>query len=353
MANGTIKNETLNCNYFFVRAHKQERKHFDVFFKKSVVGVGWSETRFDEFEDAKSLVLEIWEAYRYAKTNPQFAGRSLNQIRLFKNMSDGDRVIVPFYNSIRLATVGGNGEQYDESEIYTTDLANQRKVKYEFDDDGNLLTIPRSDLSEGLARRLRMRGTAVGNLWEFGDEIDTLFKNRSGWEANFQQKHKDLSDEFKKQLIENIRWGSTNLAAGGIGLEDLVVELLRLEGYDAKILPKKKFEPGADVDIKASKVDKITEVNVLIQVKHHYGETNSWGAEQLLNASRSPEYENHRLVVVTTGQPGLELSEKCEEKDIVLIDGEGFADWLYELIDKLDVSTRIKLGISEVPRFIE
>lgn len=348
MADSTNEIEISNSDYFFVRALGDR---FDVFFDNSVVAVGWSDTPFNEYTNADCLVSIVREGYR--GKSPQFVGRLMNQIRYFKNLNDGDRIIVPFYDSIRLATVSGHDELYDEAQVDTTDLANQRRVNYVSGDDGNLLTIPRSDLSEGLAKRLRMPGTAVGNLWEFSDEIENLFENRSGWSATFPQKHKELGDNFKRQLLDNLRHGKTNLEAGGIGLEKLVVELLQLEGYAAKKLPTNKFPDDADADIQASRVDRFTEDYLLVQAKHHEGVEDAWPAKQVLNAGGTPGFENHKLVVVTTAQPDGELTEMCEEEDIVLIDGELFVEWLYEHIDKLSAPTRRKLGISEVPSLIE
>ena len=43
--------------------------------------------------------------------------------------------------------------------------------------------------------------------------------------------------------------------AGGIGLEKLVCELLRCNGYNAEVLPKNTFRAEADADIFACKED--------------------------------------------------------------------------------------------------
>ena len=240
-----------------------------------------------------------------------------------------------------------------KDQIDSTDLANQRKVKYQFGDDGNLLTIPRNSLSEGLARRLSMPGTAVGNLWEFDKEIEKLFANRSGWNTEFQNKSFRLESKFKSNLIEKICRGETNLESGGIGLENLVEELLKLEGYDARRIPKNSFKINdGDADIQASKSDMFIEANLLVQVKHHSGETGEKAANQLLKVSQLPEYQNYRLAVVTSAKPSSNLIEACEAHDIVLFDGNRLADWLYQHLDKLKSSTRTKLGISNVPNLV-
>ena len=344
--------ETSNTKYFFVRAMRQEEEHFDVFFGNEVVAIGWSDFNFSEFDDPEVLVSQIRELPYNAELDPRSVGRTMNQIRYFKQLSEGDKIIVPYHSSIRLAVVDGE-ELYDRDQIHSTDLANQRKVKYIYGDDGGLLTIPRKDLSEGLARRLRMRGTFVGNLWEFDKEIESLFSNRSGWNEELQSEILRLESEFKSNLIAKICKGDTNLESGGVGLEKLVEELLILEGYEARIIPKNFFKHDeGDIDIQASKSDMFIEANLLVQVKHHEFESDEKAAKQLVKVRKLPEYENYQLAVVTTAKPSSKLIKVCETHDIVLIDGDRLADWLYQHLDKLDSSTRTKLGISSVPKLV-
>lgn len=331
----------------------QEEEHFDVFFGNEVVAIGWSDFNFSEFDDPEVLVSQIRELPYYAEKDPRYVGRTMNQIRYFKQLTEGDKIIVPYHSSIRLAVVDGK-ELYDRDQIDSTDLANQRKVKYVYGDDGRLLTIPRKNLSEGLARRLRMQGTFVGNLWEFDKEIEKLFSNRSGWNEGLHNENLRLESEFKFNLIEKICRGETNLESGGVGLEKLVEELLVLEGYQARIIPRNSFKPDeGDADIQASKSDMFIEANLLVQVKHHEYESDEKAAKQLVEVSKLPEYENYQLAVVTTAKPSSNLIKVCESHDIVLFDGNKLADWLYQHLDKLESSTRMKLGISNVPNLVE
>jgi len=78
----------------------------------------------------------------------------------------------------------------------------------------------------------------------------------------FYEKEQTRLVEFKVALLNAIQKGKTRLEAGGIGLENLVVELLQLDGYTAKILPKQHFEGFADADIEASRTD-------MIQIQRH------------------------------------------------------------------------------------
>ena len=335
--------------YYLVRAMSQSEKDFSVFFGKEVVAVGWSDVRFCNFHSAEDIINEVRENNdeAYSQAAPQYVSKKMNEIRRFFGMRTGDRIVVSYWGSIRLATVADDELLYNDKE-YDTDLANQRRVKYVLGDDG-FLTLPRNQLSEGLSRRLRVRGTGVGDLTEFGEEIEGLFRGESGWSSRLQTKIDKLSADFKRQLLDNIRNGKTNLETGGYGLEKLVRELLEIEGYQARILPKTAFPGFADADIDASKADRITEVKLLVQVKHHSGESDSWGVTQLREVAQQREYEDHKLVLVTTGDVSQDLTDECEKRDIVLINGKELAAWIYDLVGKVNADTRTKLGISDVP----
>ena len=350
IASSEASDTDTNTGYYLVRAMEGREQDFSVFFEGGVVAVGWSQIRFPDYYNTDELIEAVLGEYKklYAGVPPQYLGKRKNEIRRFKRMRKGDRVVVPYGASIRLATVTDE-ELYDECQVDSTDLANQRRVIYETAGD-DLLTIPRNKLSEGFSRRLRVRGVAVGDLWEFGEEIDNLFRTKEGWPARFQKNSDQLLNEFKGQLLDNIRKGKTNLATGGYGLEKLVHELLEIEGYQARILPKAAYPGFADADIHASKSDRIVETRLLVQVKHHRGKTSSWGTKQLREIiAQQPENADHKLVLVTSGVASQKLIEECERWDIVLIDGKGLVDWIYELIGQIGLTNRNKLGITDVP----
>jgi restriction system protein len=236
--------------------------------------------------------------------------------------------------------------------VDSLDLSNQRRVDY-LRVKGSVVFVPRYELSEGLQRRLRVRGTTVSDLYEFGEEIETLFdKENFGWLSRFEKAQKDLISAFKTKLLQNLREGNTNLEAGGVGLEYLVRELLEIEGYQAQVLSKRAFSEFADADIRASRADRFGEINLLVQVKHHTGITDTWGAKQLAEIHRQQptKYPDYKLVLVSTAEASDELREMCEKQDIILFTGSDLASWIFEAIPKLDPKTRIKLGMSNVPK---
>lgn len=342
-------------NYYMVRAMGQTDLEFKLLFDNNIIAVGWSRVNFSSFDDMEALLREVKVKYHYEKISPQVVGRRLAQIRRFINIKAGDRIILPYYDSVCLAealseqlynpSVGDGG----------LDLSNQRKVKYILGDNKKPINIPRKQLSERLQRRLRVRGSTVADLYEFGDEVKDLFGPEIiTW---FQQSHK-IEEELKKnfliQLWSNLQEGNIGLQTGGIGLEHVVKELLEIEGYEAKIASKCAFPDFADADIIATKADRLGEVNLLVQVKHHKGASGTWGAEQLKEIIRQQpdRFSDHKLILITSAEASKNLQVMCEDQNITLIGGDELVQWIADSVAKLRIETKMKLGISDVPRLL-
>ncbi len=342
-------------NYYMVRAMGQTEPEFDLFFKNSVVAVGWSRVNFSSFDNAEALVKEVKkEYYSDGKTNPQVVGRRLSQIRRFHGIKEGDRIIVPYHSFVRLAKAKSK-RRYDAGIVRDRDLSNQLEVEYLRDGENNLITVRRAKLTEGLQRRLRVPGSTISDLAEYKDEVNRLFGAKTDTWASWINKEEEQRDsEFKIQLLTNLQKGKTNLKAGGIGLEHLVRELLEIEGYKAEFAHKKAFSSFADADIRATRADHIEEIKLLVQVKHHRGTSGTWGAEQLVEIRRQQieDFSDYKLVLVTSGEPNKNLEKVCDDQDIVLIDGTKLVQWIADSVTKLRIETKMKLGISDVPRLL-
>lgn len=343
----------MDKKYLIVRAMHSSQADFDIFFNNSVVAVGWSEIDFSEFdkEGIEHLLGSVEEEYYNSEDIlPQVIGRQLNQVRRFHNINDGDYIIIPFYNSIRLA-IADDKILYDQS-AYDNDLANQRKVRYQYSGD-TYKTIPRDVLSEAFQRRLRVRGSTVSDLYEFKDEIEKLFsQDNYSWTSDFEDKENELKVLLKTRLLNKIRRGKTNLKTGGLGLEYLVKELFICEGYKAEVLAKTTFQFG-DADVYAVKSDKFQETKILIQVKHHNGYTDDWGLQQLSEIKLSEEYKDCKFVLITSAEISEGVRKIAEDLDIAAMDGNEFIDWLIENLHNLSIETKIKLGLSAIPQIAE
>ncbi|ERJ82513.1 hypothetical protein HMPREF1987_01421 [Peptostreptococcaceae bacterium oral taxon 113 str. W5053] len=106
--------------------------------------------------------------------------KKLNEVKRFKNLQEGDIIIVPFYSSVVLAIVGK--EDIYSEKAYERSLANQRKVEYcqvEYClEDGKLMLISRKELSEGLQRRLRVRGSSYQATTDYVEKSTTSARTR-------------------------------------------------------------------------------------------------------------------------------------------------------------------------------
>jgi restriction system protein len=275
-------------NYYLVRTPEE-------LVRKSVVGIGWRDTNFATFSSVDSLLQSMGGL-----------GRRANAVRRFFTMKNGDIVVVPLHRSIVVGVVDGGLEFHQEH--YAIDRPNQRTVKFITAlGKQSLAQISRDELSEKFQRRLRVPGGIVLDISEFNGEIDSIVKALSdgkshSWDDGVQATLLEKEDSFRQGLFRNIQDGHTNLKAGGIGLEYLVTELLIVDGYAASVLSKRAFASFADADIKASKEDRISSTNVLIQVKHHRGTTGDWGIKQLEEIKKQSgiDYSDYELVLVTS-----------------------------------------------------
>lgn len=322
----------------------------DTLVERGIVGVGWSEFDFSSYSDAEAAIQAIRDDWGGV-------GRSANQIRRFFAIQDGDIVVAPIPYAVAIGVSRG-GIRYDADSV-GVDRANQRRVDFPRDPEGRVITIPRTALSEAFQRRLRVQGMTVNDLNEFAEEIQAIRQSQSDgksydWADSVRTQQKEKLESFRKRLLDNIQSGRTNLPTGGIGLQDLVQELLTLEGYEARVLSTRHFSSYADADVQASRSDRCAVVKLLIQVKHHQGFTNEHGIRQLAEIRRAHpgEYDDHQHVFLTSASVSDELRIEATKADVTVIDGAALAEWIGDSIQKLRPETKLTLGIYEVPAVI-
>lgn len=340
---GGLFMESLAQKFYLVRT-------LPALVEKSIVGVGWSGFDFSKMETAEQAIASINAAYGI--------GRWANQIRRFFAIRQGDVVVSPMPYTVAIGRAEG-AIFFDES-YADVDRVNQRRVHFPRGKDGKILTIPRASFSEAFQRRIRVQGMTVNDLTEFGCEIQQALESlESGgiysWTSIVAEEVAKKEEFFKKELLANIQAGKTNLRAGGIGLEKLVKELLMLDGYRAEIMSKRALGSYADADVKASRTDKCVTVQILVQVKHHQGQSGIHGIKQLEEIRRlaAAEYSDHDLVFVTSASVDVGLIDRAGDNNITVIDGYGLVDWIAEKIDRLSPGTKQALGICEVPTVVQ
>lgn len=313
---------------------------------QGIVAVGWSDFRFSEIGDAEETIRQINEDYG--------VGRAGNQIRRFFQISEGDVVVAPVPYAVAIGRA--SGPLFFDASFFSKDRANQRRVNFPRDVDGRVIQIPRSSFSEAFQRRLRVQGMTVNDLSEFGDEIQSALSsiergNDHSWQNPLHSEIEKKREQFKKDLLANIQSGKTNLQTGGAGLENLVCELLTIDGYKARVLSKHQFGSFADADVQASRTDRCTSVNLLVQVKHHQGYSDAHGIHQLNEIAQAHhgEYDDHERVFVTSASVSAEVLAEAVKAGVTVVDGAELADWISENIEKLSRNTKLSLGVYEVP----
>jgi restriction system protein len=318
------------------------------FADKGFVAVGWSKVDFTQYANAKEIVDAISNIYSI--------GRRANQVHRFVGMKQGDIVVIPLPRTVAIGFVADDNLLYSP-ENKVKDCSNQRRINFFKDSSGKLAVIPRKSFTEAFQRRIRVQGMTVNDITEFKTQLDKAINDlklgRSfSWSDKASEEIEKLESEFKSILLKNIKDGNTNLQTGGSGLEHLVKELLKAEGYEADVLSKRAFPSFADADVKASKSDRFGQTDLLVQVKHHQGTTGNWGIQQLKEIKNQSQidYAGYQLVLVTSASVSKDLKEKADEEGITVVDGKGLVDWIFDCLDELADMTKVKLGICEVPR---
>lgn len=320
--------------------------------EKSRVGIGWSRVDFSKLDDVN-------EAIKLIKSEYGGIGRYSNQIRRFFKIKKGDLIVVTLPHSIAIGEATGD-MLFDKGAI-SIDRANQQKIAFPRDVNNKLIRAPRSEIKEAFQRRLRVQGMVVNDLGEFSDEIETAYKKVSGgesysWQLIQEEKQDEAAKNFRKQLLKNIKQGNTNLRGGGIGLEHLVKELLEIEGYQADVMAKKTFSGSADADVKASRSDAFStvDINLLIQVKHHQGFTGTHALKQLeeIKNDESSDWSGYQLIVCTSASVGKEFNDRANKNNIAVIDGDRLVQWVYLHRKELSSNTSKRLGIVDVPTLL-
>lgn len=307
-----------------------------------LAGYGWPQVNFAEATNASKLM----ELFSERGIDP---GRHRNQIKRFFSIGRGDIVVVPLHRSIAIGFANGirsygKGVGYGENRVGVEYLRHQ---------DGTIVRIPRTDLPEAFSTRLRIRMSVV-SLDEFKDDILRIIDQvkcggGTSFDSHIQALEADALVSLRKSLLNNIRMGNTNLQSGGLGLEKLVAELLRIEGYAAKILAKTAFEGVADADIEAFREDRFSSNKLFIQVKHHNGIT---GYHALRQLQQIDDDDNVERWLITTGDVEPQMTEEAESQGIGVMDGEKLMEWVVERANQLSPATLNRLGLSTVPSLL-
>ena len=314
--------------------------------KDSLIGYGWK-VDFTAYESAKDLIKNGFAEVNY--------GKRKKQISTYFNLKEGDIVVVPVSKAIAIGKVVGTKSFEPNSGIPMSQ--NRITVRFYSDANGNAF-IPRSLLSTKFQTRLKIK-MSVANLSEFFDEISAHIEAlKQGQirtlENAYSEKLEQEEIDFKSKLLRRIRTGKDiAIEAGGYGLEKLVLELLTIHGYSAKIQAKNQSSGIDDVDIIAEKSNDFTGKNefLFVQVKHHKGKTDIKGIKQLAEHKVEGDVDYKKLLITSAS---LDENTKlyAEENSVLTMEGEALVELITNNIDKLSEDTKIRLGITVRPYLV-
>ena len=315
------------------------------------IGYGWEGIDFSSYVTVNDLIEIGFKEQGYN------LGRKTKQIKRYYNLKENDIVIIPVSGAIAIARVEGTKSFLkNPSEKYSN---NRIKVKYLSNSEKNIF-IPRNSLTTALQSRLKIR-MSIASLNEFKDEINkhiaSLDKGEiHTWAKEVEEKESKAIDLFKTELLKRLKNGkNVGISSGGYGLEKLVKELLEVSGYQARISAKNASSGIEDIDVIATKTNELTSdvEGLFIQVKHHSGRTSDWGIKQLIAYDISEEdYAFYRKILITTGNINDIDKKLAQDNEIIIIEGKSLIDWIYDNIEKLEVSTKVSLGITSRPSLI-
>ncbi|MFM6905989.1 MAG: restriction endonuclease [Acinetobacter tjernbergiae] len=316
--------------------------------EQDYIGYGWTKVDFSKYENATDVIAKINEEY----TNG--IGRHSNSIKRFFNLVSGDIIVVPLSKAIAIGIV--NGKKSFDQDLGKVKACNLISVNFFRTNDGHILRIPRKSLTQGFESRLKIRKSNT-NLNDFKEEITRIINSIESngaykQETYLLEKISEAEQKFKKDLLASITSGTTWLSAGGNGLEQLVKELLIIEGYTAAIQPKNQSSGISDVDIIANRIDRFSESNLLIQVKHHSNISGSHGLKQLIAFDDFEDMEYQKWFITTADMTDSSMSFASQNNIRVMV-GSDFVDWVYENISDLSYGTKQQLGIIEIPLLLK
>ncbi len=344
-------------NYYVVRMKDVQWEYA----KRGLLAVGWSEIDFTDILNdidisniTKDKITELLEKH-YGHRN----GRDAGELYRFLSIKKGDKILVPTWGGFYICESLGE-YVYSKADI-SQDRANQWRVKYALNENGEPAFFNRKDKNTALQTKMRTQWTVL----QFGDEqteaiveIEKLYTGQSDYSLIDQviEKEKNCKNVLKKELCSRLKdYNKTSLEAGGTGLEKLVKTLFEIDGYKAEIPPKNKTVDHADADIIATKESSISEALtqiIKIQIKHHNGQTGYWAVEQIVRVKEKDikeELEANAYIALTSAEFNEDAIDLARKNGIILIDGKGLAEVIVNFFDdeKLEIIRR-QLGVSKI-----
>ena len=314
---------------------------------------GWSELPLEQwvkesnkvltFEKLNERLLTVWNGY-FQNHQRSLALHARMLWNYMFEMKKGDIAIVPTYRQFAIGEFTGEiGRELDELS-QEEDIVNWRGVKW--------LTGPinRRDLTSAFQSSLKDH-RAIFQLNQYSDEIDGLLergltKASDIYATNSIARKSEVIFKIQKHLASRQTRVTPN------DFEKLFADLICLESnnFFNALTTSNQEEALSGADVIVESTSESLDIKLKIQVKLHEGETGRSGVEQIL---KRKDPSNVLPMFVTSGLFSKEAEDLAEENGVLLVDGMQVAEMICSNLDHLSDSLRAKLGLFNLPIFIE
>lgn len=328
-------------------SHKSEASY--PLLKEGYLSIGFSDFSDQEFLDklrSDKLINNEDDAWKYFEqvNNEVWGELRRTRYNLWKFIYEfkiDDIVLVPMHKSFSLYKIVGEPILSGVLDIKIDGAikGTGKKLLYKEDSIDIGFLIPVEKLKENIERskyadapltsRMKMRQTN-GNITKLKTSVDNALENaRRNTPISL---YGGVIEDMQLSLLKNIK---SNLQDDK--LEKLIKWYFEKIGADLVEIPSKNEgfkRDGSDGDIIAD--FELIKVRILVQAKHHEGETNDWAIEQISKYSEQhKELDDGEYTyinwAITTGD---DFSEKAislaGEKNVRLINGTDFARMLID-----------------------
>lgn len=318
--------------YVMHRMSHEEKRAFELLRNEGKISIGWSSIVASGSGEETIQKAQSGNRHDFFEYCLDFHNEWLTRTRCyylynFLTLSEGDIVLIPAPHEYTICKVKKGAEVYSEPGVDIGFVVDVEILKDRCS--------RKDSLDNALTQKMKFRGTnLVLSREETYLEVDNLL---SGDELgntviiqDFSPTKKVIIDQIQTYLYDKIQPDD---------LERIVEKYLVHIGAEYAYIPSKNSkhkdnDSCADIDV-IGIFPKIG-VQVLVQVKQHIGETDSYGIEQLAAYKNLVKTdENNRCpqpvkCFITLGNLTVEAMESAEKESIKVYDGTSFAEELYD-----------------------
>ena len=312
----------------------------DPFIEHNVIAVGWAEmgdlSTVNDREEMKACYRDA-----YPDNSSKRVGINAGQIYKFALEIDEGDLVISYEKSSRTYIVGVVSSAYKYNEDVISDYPHLRQVDW-LEDNGKPTHIDRDELTQKARNSLGSTLT-IFNLDSYVNEIYSLARGEKVEEPEEESEETPpFLDEVQSQSDELISDLITELDP--YDFEDLVAEVLRAMGFQAKTTPK---GPDQGIDIVAHPDQFGFEDPIIkVQVKHRQSSSGIDEIQRFVGALNPQE----KGIFVSSGGFTREAEKEVNrtEKRVTLYDRSEFVDLMKDHYEHIDSEYKALVPLRKV-----